>query len=46
MFAVIKLFLGISHGCRTTRRSMCFQWGSVPLRSGIKGMELPLPIFW
>jgi len=22
----------------------CFQWGSVPLRSDIKGTELPLPI--
>ena len=24
----------------------CFQCGSVPLRSDIKGMELPLPIYW
>ena len=23
----------------------CFQWGSVPLRSDIKGMELPLPVY-
>jgi len=26
------------------RRS--FQWGSIPLRSDIKGTELPLPIYW
>jgi len=24
----------------------CFQWGSVPLHSDIKGTELPLPIYW
>jgi len=24
----------------------CFQWGSVHLRSDIKGTELPLPIYW
>jgi len=24
----------------------CFQWGSVPLRSDIKGTELPLAIYW
>jgi len=24
---------------------MRFQWGSVPLRSDIKGTELPLPIY-
>jgi len=24
----------------------CFQWGSVPLGSDIKGTELPLPIYW
>ena len=24
----------------------CFQCGSVPLRSDIKGTELPLPIYW
>jgi len=32
------------HGCRAIRRSectTCIQWGSIPLRSDIKGMELP-----
>jgi len=24
----------------------CFQWGSVPLRSDIKGTQLPQPIYW
>jgi len=24
----------------------CLQWGSVPLRSDIKGTELPPPIYW
>jgi len=24
----------------------CFRWGSVPLRSYIKGTELPLTIYW
>jgi len=38
------------HGCRDMRRikcvqRRCFQWGSVPLRSDIKGTELPLPIY-
>jgi len=40
------------HSCRAMRRSACnnscFQCGSVPLRSDIKGTELryPLPIHW
>jgi len=27
------------------KKRTCFQWGSVPLRSDIKGTELPLPIY-
>jgi len=32
------------HGCRAEAKCVqrrCFQWGSVPLRSDIKGTELP-----
>jgi len=32
--------------CNTIRTRRCFQCGSVPLRSDIKGTELPLPIYW
>jgi len=39
-----RLVMQWRHGCRAMRRSVqrrCFQWGSVPLRSDIKGTELP-----
>jgi len=39
-----------SGGCRAMRRSVCnaraSNGGSVPLRAYIKGIELPLPIYW
>jgi len=33
------------HPLTALHAATCFQWGSVPLRSDIKGKELSLPIY-
>jgi len=36
------------YGCYEAKcvQRRCFQWGSVPLRSDIKGTKLPQPMYW